>query len=164
MMKPANRYLSVCMLLLCQTATCDDFSVSSQTTSAMNARFEIVQFNKAAKFTFRLDRYTGRVWQMVVDENDNVLWQEMEVIDPPRNPKGNGHARFQIFISGIAARDTFLIDQETGNSWQIAKGTYKDDQGNDKDYSLWQPMSVQPMSVQPDSSPKCKTPFFGRCE
>ncbi len=38
--------------------------IHQQTTTPVGARFEIVQSELAAKWTFRLDRFTGRVSQL----------------------------------------------------------------------------------------------------
>ena len=88
------------------------------TTLPSDARYEIVQSPLAAKWTFRLDRYTGQVYQLVKTENGDAAWEEMLVedhneIQEPNKPK------FVIFTSGIAARHTFLMDSYTGQTWML---------------------------------------------
>lgn len=46
-----------------------------------SARFEILQSPLAARWTFRLDRYTGKVWQLVKTKDDDNTWEEMLVGD-----------------------------------------------------------------------------------
>jgi len=116
-------------------------SVQHQVSSPISdARFEIVQSDIAAKWTFKLNRYTGRVYQIVHDKDENLLWEEMAVrqhplLGPMANIKMTGNKpRFQIFTSGIAAKLTFLLDSQTGATWQLVesaavKGTH-----------LWQPV------------------------
>ena len=59
----------------------------------------------------RLSRDTGEVDMLVHTPEDDNAWEPLEVLErPPVTTKG---PRFQLFVSGIAARHTFLID--TGN-------------------------------------------------
>jgi hypothetical protein len=62
----------------------------------------------------------------------------MEVIElkPTLTPT---RARFQIFTSGIAARHTFMMDTDTGESWVLVSGKRKDANGSEQEVSLWQP-------------------------
>ena len=92
--------------------------VHQSTSPPPNARFEIVQSELAAKWTFRLDRFTGHVWQLVKTKTDDDAWEAMKVVDLPPivNPT---MPRFQIFESGIAAKFTFLIDTLSGQTWTL---------------------------------------------
>jgi hypothetical protein len=90
--------------------------VHQQTTPPSGARFEILQSELAAKWTFRLDRYTGRVAQLVRTQEDDNTWEEMRVIGLP-TVTSPSRARFQLFASGLAARYMFLIDTDTGKTW-----------------------------------------------
>ena len=62
------------MLLFFSTiANSQDISdVHQQTVAPINARFEIVQSELAAKWTFRLDRFTGRIAQLVQTRDGRV--------------------------------------------------------------------------------------------
>ncbi len=53
------------------------------TTPPPGARFEVIQSELAAKWTFRLDRFTGHVAQLVKTKDDDNAWEEMPVIDLP---------------------------------------------------------------------------------
>ena len=92
--------------------------VHQSTTQPTDGRFEVVQSPIAAKWTFRLDRFTGSVGQLVRTKNDELAWEKMSVLDLPAisNPD---KARFVIFTSGIAARHTFLLDSQTGSTWML---------------------------------------------
>jgi hypothetical protein len=79
------------------------------------------------RLTFKLDRFTGRTWQLVVDENDNEQWYLTQVKGGlPPSPAGGATggavapktARFQLFLSGRLARSTYLLDCQTGQTWQ----------------------------------------------
>jgi hypothetical protein len=108
------------------------------TTLPTNARFEIVQSEVAAKWTFRLDRYTGRVWQLVQTRTNANAWEAMTVLGLP--PQVTPAApRFQIFTSGIAAKYTLLIDNQSGQTWVLAALVNKDgSQGG----SIWEPFDL----------------------
>ena len=109
--------------------------IHNQTTAPADARFEIVQSQTAAKWTFRLDRYTGRIWQLTRTPSGGNVWQEMEVRQAETAPE-NGRPRFQVFLSGLAARHSFLIDTENGHTWFLA--TLVDDHGKEQE-SVWTP-------------------------
>lgn len=108
-----------------------------QTTTNAGSRFEILQSPLAAKWTFRLDRFTGRVWQLVVTKNEENSWEEMLVNGSPKIQSPT-RPRFQLFTSGLAARHTFLLDSDTGKTWVVVTGTLKDKNGDDFDYNAWQ--------------------------
>jgi hypothetical protein len=48
------------------------------------------------------------------------------------------HARFQIFTSGLAAKFTFLLDNDTGKTWQLVKTTSKNADGTESSVESWQ--------------------------
>ena len=111
-----------------------------QTTPPPNARFEIVQSPSGARWTFRLDRFSGRVSQYVSTADDYVTWEDMEVIGRPAIQTA-AKPRFQIFTSGLGARFTFLLDTETGNTWQVVVGTRKAPDGTEYEVNVWQPFA-----------------------
>ena len=112
------------------------------TTLPANARYEIIQSTLAAKWTFKLDRYTGRVWQLVITSAGENAWEEMIIRDDikPQSPLKN---RFQIFTSGLAARHTFLLDVETGKTWVVITGKRKADDGSEYEVNYWAPFTNQ---------------------
>jgi len=125
----------------CQIGIAADVDVSVRnpqtTTAPPGTRFEIVQSTIAARLTFRLDKYTGRVWELVKTKEDNNAWQETCVYERPQIATPN-RARFQLFTSGIAARYTFLIDGDSGKTWVLVTGTEKEKDGTETEYRAWQ--------------------------
>ena len=111
-----------------------------QTVAPDNARFEILQSTVAARHTFRLDRFTGRVWQIVLTKSDDNAWEEMPVVAFPEVTAPT-RARFQLFTSGIAVRHTFLLDTATGKSWVIVTSKEKRTDGTEFSNELWQPFA-----------------------
>lgn len=86
-----------------------------------SSRFEIVQSQIVARDTFLLDKYTGSVYQVVKKTDGDITWQEVPRSPHPLDEESSGKVNFQIFASGIVARDTFLTNVNTGATWQLAK-------------------------------------------
>jgi hypothetical protein len=114
--------------------------VHQRTASPPNARFEIVQSELAAKWTFRLDRFTGHVAQLTVNKLGENVWEEMQVIGISQSPAPL-RAHFQIFTSGIAAKHTFMIDTDTGKTWVVTSSKGKNDDGTEYDINRWEPFA-----------------------
>lgn len=107
-------------------------------TPPPNARFEIIQSELAAKWTFRLDRFNGRVAQLVRTKDGDNEWEEMQVIGLSR-VQAQTRPHFQIFTSGLAVRHTFLIDTDTGKTWVVVTVKRKRTDGSEYEVSVWQP-------------------------
>jgi len=129
-------------LALCYTTTPAQeppSNVHQQTTTPANARYEIVQSELAAKLTFRLDRFTGQVRQLVHTKDDSNTWQMTTVIGGLPGITSAPRARFQIFTSGLAARHTFLIDTDTGKTWTLLTLKGKNPDGTEYEEVVWGP-------------------------
>lgn len=94
------------------------------TSLSTPGRHQIVQSTLAARWTFRLDTFAGRVFQFVKSKDGENLWEEVPVIPKPL-PGTSG--RYQIVSSGIAAKFTFLLDTASGRTWELA--SEKDESG-----------------------------------
>jgi hypothetical protein len=125
--------LIVFAVVLCHAAAADGQEIRENrtTTPPFQARFEILQSELDGRFTYRLDRYTGRVDQLMQKAGQS-LWQEMNVPDraavsAPTAP------RFRLFTSSsnISARITLLLDTQTGQAWKLTAQT-------------WTPLSNEP--------------------
>jgi hypothetical protein len=114
--------------------------IHQRTEAPANARFEIIQSELAAKWTFRLDRFTGQVAQLAETKDGAQTWEQMQVIGLP-NTTAPATARFQIFTSGITTRHTFLIDTDTGKTWVTASTKGKNDDGTEYEIDFWQPFA-----------------------
>ena len=136
-----NRVSFLVLFLTCTlSATAADIAPSHQQTSSVpGARFEVLQSTLAAKWTFRLDRYTGRVWQLVRTKDEDNAWEEMPVMDLKVQP--SARPRFQLFASGLAVRHTFLLDGDTGKTWLVVTGKRKRPDGTEYEYQSWQPFA-----------------------
>ena len=109
---------------------------SHETAAPEGSHFEIIQAQTAAKWTFRLDKITGHVWILVQNKDGNYVWQPTKVDGLPdgKTPSGT----YQIFLSGLAAKFSFLIDTATGKTWALTTLTDKD--GKETDY-MWKPFA-----------------------
>ena len=107
-----------CLLLVPVVTHADLSNVHQSTNPSSESRFEVVQSQLAARWTFRLDRYTGEVMQLLLNEQKENTWHKIPVQDLPRI-KNPSRPRFQIFTSGLAARHTFLLDPFTGKTWPL---------------------------------------------
>ena len=112
--------------------------VHQKTTTPSEARYEIVQSELAAKWTFRLDRYTGKVYQLVRTPDEENAWDEMTVtnLQKIKNPI---KPRFLIFTSGLAARHTFLMDTFMGKTWTLTASTIPIGEGQTIKVTGWEP-------------------------
>jgi hypothetical protein len=115
---------------LCQAQ--DEYPTS--TSPVPGGRYEIVQSPILARDTFKLDRVQGRVWRLVVGQDGKKLLESMHVRDAPLISSDATGPRFQLFLSGIQARDTFLIDSATGMVWIVT--TITDSEGKGL-YDAW---------------------------
>lgn len=81
-----------------------------------------------------MDKYTGKVWQLVKTRDDELAWDTMEGVDLPTSPSV-AKVRYQIFASGIIVKDTILLNIETGQTWVLTTLKSKDN----KEYPGWAP-------------------------
>lgn len=117
--------------------------VHQRTATPADARYEIVQSQLAVKWTFKLDRYTGKVFQLAATEDGEAVWGEMLVWAPPEL-KSAKEPRFQIFTSGLSASNSFLIDTRTGDTWLLTERTLKSkEDGTPLDVRGWFPIKNQ---------------------
>ncbi len=113
------RIITLCFALLVPALAWGELSnVHQSTTAPSEARYEIIQSQLAARWTFRLDRYNGEVMQLLLNKEKENVWEKVMVVDLPRI-KAQVRPRFQIFTSGLAARHTFLLDTVTGKTWTL---------------------------------------------
>ena len=125
-----------CLFVFCSSplfAAGDNTVTTHQSTTVPeSARFEVVQSPLLAKLAFRLDRYTGETWQFVSTQDNSYAWQRIERIALPNDTKPAGKVNYQIFLSGIRAQISILMNTTTGASWYIAE--------DPKEGVFWSPM------------------------
>jgi hypothetical protein len=145
--------LVLLLLLCCLPAFADEMpnNIPQMTSSIPNARYELVISSWMRKETFRLDRYSGRIWQLtLIGEGDGQIhiWEEMKIEHlPSLLPKSRPH--FQIFLSGVWVADTYLIDTDSGRIWRLTISPKIKDE--DPESFIWELMLAE---NSPTSSPK----------
>ncbi len=83
-----------------------------------DARYEVIQSEIAARWTFRLDRFTGQVYKLGQIESGQIVWEKMPVWKLPKT-ENPSKPRFQLFVSGFSAGISLLIDTYTGKTWGL---------------------------------------------
>ena len=89
-------------------------------TIVRSPRFEIIQSPLAVTETFKLDTYFGDAQQLYVDSNGTYYWHSLL-----RLP-GKGldtwlpnSSNYSIFFSTLGVRYTYLLNVNTGTTWQL---------------------------------------------
>lgn len=100
----------------------------TSTTPPIDGKFEIITSPLTMKSTFLLNKYTGETWELQSSDDGSYVWTKIykynnEGDEIPENYKG---AVYQIMLSGIAARGTYLINTLTGATWVL----YRDSETN----------------------------------
>jgi hypothetical protein len=85
-----------------------------------------------------LDRFTGKVWQLVKTPNDENTWKAMTVERLPKTTNPN-QPRFILFTSGLAARHTFLMDSQSGKTWVVTAVEVSAGEGKTETINVWEP-------------------------
>jgi hypothetical protein len=139
-MKFFSRSILLIALLFAGEASAQSYvnDIHQMTSPPQDARFEIIQSQLAAKWTFRLDRYSGNVYKLVRTQSDGNAWEQMPVLGLPKiaNP---AKPRFILFTSGIAARHTFLMDSMTGQTWVVTTVEVPLEEGKTTTINVWKP-------------------------
>lgn len=85
-------------------------------------RYQIVQSSIAARGTYKVDTYEGKVYQLVVDRSNNETWELLKRTGNYDNDNQvSGQRNYEIFLSTIAMRFTYLINLNTGATWQLVQ-------------------------------------------
>lgn len=154
-MKKFKRIAVAVAILWCCTALFAEDAKPISTLSApiQGARFEIIQSPLTISETFKLDRFTGRVYQAVRPHEGGVdvwaltsWWQPATVNPNPTEP------RFQLFIGGERVADVYLLDSMTGGVWVWALVSGQQLTATSTDFA-WVPMRdvvIKPKSGVPE--------------
>lgn len=97
-----------------------------KTSAPPESRFEFLQSPLAARGTFKLDKHSGIVYQIIKTADDDTVWQEMPRRSHPLDKRNDGRVNYQMFTSGLAMKFTFLMNVNTGATWQLVETAQKD--------------------------------------
>lgn len=84
------------------------------------SRFQIVQSEIGVSYTFNIDRYTGSVF-LLVKGSDGLTWQLIDAQEQAFDEAIPDQVNYQVFTSGIGVKFTFLLNVNTGITWQLMK-------------------------------------------
>lgn len=94
-------------------------AIHERSTLPSSARFEIVQSTISAKGTYRVDRFRGNVFQLVQTQGGGLTWDLIPRGAHPVDKVTDGQANYQFFTSGIAMKCTYLLNVNTGATWEL---------------------------------------------
>lgn len=113
-------------ILLSLDAWCQDNSQNQSTTLSDNSRFEIIQSELAVKLTFKIDKFNGKVY-LLVQSGKDLTWQLMYIEKQDNDVVKENQVNYQIFTSGLGIKYTFLMNVNSGITWELAKDTESDE-------------------------------------
>ena len=118
-----KKILSIyCMLLLCVSMQAGDGG-GMVSTSQTGGRYEIIQSNVLRELLFKLDKYTGEVYQYVKYDTGIIGngWEKVAVLMKMDEIKDPTKINYQLFMSGLSAGDCFLLNINNGNTYRLFK-------------------------------------------
>lgn len=121
-MKKAIFLLIGCIAFTASTIA-QDTERHSQSTSLVGGRYEIIMSDKAAKYSFRIDKFRGDVYLLVNTDKGEIGWEKMHVEASLFDPNSSDSINYQLYMSGIASKYTFLMNVNTGTTWQLVEDT-----------------------------------------
>lgn len=105
-----------------QTSKITDIQENSKTNLVRQPRFSIIQSTLAAKGTYKLDSYTGDIYQMVLSSSGDETWQKLRR-QPHSTPdtQNDNATNYTLFLSTLAMKFTYLMNVNTGATWQLVQ-------------------------------------------
>ena len=118
-----KKFIAVLAFVSLSLSSFADVNARAVRSSVEGGRYEIVQSEITRKHTFLIDKKSGWTAQLQVDSEGNKTWVGMrclEAYDPGDSERNENHdINYQIFMSGTAAEDCFLLNIHTGKIWQL---------------------------------------------
>ena len=123
-------------------AQMEDYTYVS--TSQTGGRFEIIQSPKARRLTFKLDKYTGDIFQLVRNEEKELVWRkllnfELDLLNIFLPEKVEEKISYQLFMGGMAISDCFLLNIHNGDTYRL----YEDSESEELYFSLMKSSSTE---------------------
>jgi hypothetical protein len=107
---------------------------AEKTSVPADSRYEIITSNLAVKGTFKLDKFTGDVFQLFENDDKSPYWKKMERRNHPRDVLvKNNRVNYQIVTSDLAMKCTYLVNINTGATWVLTESSYTN--------PFWDPMN-----------------------
>jgi hypothetical protein len=118
-------FLLLVFVALASYGICQEFYSHQTSSTPESSRFQIVQSEYGARYTFNIDKYTGNVFLFVKNKSENT-WELIESEDQSNDETIPNQVNYQIFTSGLGPRFTFLINVNTGITWQLVEDNEMD--------------------------------------
>lgn len=120
-----KRYLFIICMFISSLCIWAEDNTSSVSTSQTGGRYEIIQSNIMRSHFFKLDKYTGDVYQYVKKSDNNFTWQKIDIIGKHVSEESSS-INYQLFIGGIAVADVILINIHTGVTYNLYRDSKED--------------------------------------
>lgn len=89
----------------------------NSTSVAPDHRYELVQSNVTRLFTIRIDRYTGKTYQLV-ERSSRKTWEEIRMLDGQKQLKNLPlQVNFQVLASVLVGQEIYMWNVDTGVTW-----------------------------------------------
>jgi len=116
-----KKILFISVLILLTTEGWSQATYHNQfSNTPETSRFQIVQSEIGARYTFNIDKYTGSVF-LLVKSKSGFTWRIIESENQEFDKKISDQVNYQLFTSGLGLRYTFLINVNTGITWQLTE-------------------------------------------
>lgn len=99
----------------------DDKKYNSISTSFSGGRFEFVMSDLVASNSFKIDKYTGNVYQLVKRNDDSLTWELLLRESSDNDRRFDNKINYQLYMSGMAVRFCYLLNTNTGITWQLVR-------------------------------------------
>jgi len=90
-----------------------------QSAAPQQSRFVMALSTLAARDTYQLDTATGKVWRIMTVKGERPGFSLIPVEEGDTQPTPGSAGRYKLYLSTITARDTFLVDTESGAAWEM---------------------------------------------
>ena len=117
-MKLIKNGFVICFLILTISAYGQQ-NGTNQTTSLNGGRWEFFMSDVAVRYTFKIDKFTGDVFQYVKRNDETYTWQIVEKYRNVNDIVKDNVINYQLFSSGQGIRFTFLLNTNTGLTWKL---------------------------------------------
>lgn len=113
-------------------ATAQYTGYKAQSTSLAGGRYEIIMSDIALRNSFKVDKFLGDVYLLVRKADGSITWEKMIKNIALNNPIMPDQINYQLYMSGIGLKYTFLINIHSGVTWQLVE-----DNSNKENPVLW---------------------------
>jgi hypothetical protein len=110
--------LIFCLIILASNLFGQE-KVSNQTTSLCGGRWEFFMSEIAAKITFKIDKFTGEVFVLAQRKDKTSTWELIKKEENSKDFQKPDVINYQLFSSGLTLRHTYLLNTNTGLTWQL---------------------------------------------